>query len=178
MKKYILTVTLIAAFASACTLNMGTPANNGVSNSNSPTNNNTAVTKIEKSTATDAGKNTKETSTKSEDTANSGQNSERVEFAAGKTETSLTRTIPADGSIDFVFNARSGQRMQYSVNYQNGSDTDIEAFLTEPGSQDISNTSAANENNEFMIKKTGDHRITVNNKTGNDVTVDFGLSIK
>ena len=157
---------------------MGTPANNGVSNSNPPTNTNTAMVKTEKSTATDAGKNTKETSTKTEDSASSGQKPERVEFAAGKTVTNLTRTIPANGSIDFVFNARSGQRMQYSVMYDNGSDTDIEAFLTEPGSQDISNTSAANENNEFMIKKTGDHRITVNNKTGNKVSVNFGLSIK
>jgi len=107
-----------------------------------------------------------------------GQKSERVKFAAGKTDGSFTRTIPAQGSIDFVFNARSGQRMQYSVIYENGSDTDIEAFLSEPGSQDVANTSAANENNEFMIKKTGDHRITVNNKTGNKVTVQFGLSIK
>ncbi len=172
MKIYILTATLLAAFASACTVNMGTPANNGVANSNPPTNN-TSAAKTGKSTATDA----KETSTKTEDPANSGQ-SERVEFAAGKTVTNLTRTIPANGSIDFIFNARSGQRMQYSVNYENGSDTDIEAFLTESESQDVSNTSAANENNEIMIKKTGDHRITVNNKTGNEVSINFGLSVK
>lgn len=171
MKTYILTVTLLAALAPACTVNMGTPANNGGSSSNPPSNNSTAA-QPGKSTAADAGKTTKETST------SSGQTPERVEFAAGKTVTNLSRTIPANGSIDFIFNAQSGQRMQYSVNYDNGSDTDIEAFLTEPGSQDVSNTSAANENNEYMIKKAGDHRITINNKTADEVTVNFGLSIK
>ena len=175
MKIYILSAILLAAFASACTVNMGTPASNGVSNANSPTSNAAAPGKTEKSTVTDAEKNTQ---TKTETSSETSQNSEIVEFESGKTVTNLTRTVPANGSIDFVANARSGQRMQYSVIYDGGSDTDVEVFMTEPGAQDITNTSAANENNEFMIKKTGDHRITVNNTTGNKVSVKFGLSIK
>lgn len=178
MKIHFLTVILLAAFASGCTINMGeTTANKGVSNTNAPTND-SAVVKAEKASTTDVEKNTKNNSSKAESSMETGQNSERVEFAPGKTVTNLTRTIPANGSVDFIFNARSGQRMQYSVIYDSGSDTDIEAFLTEPGQQDISNASAANENNEFMIKKTGDHRITVNNTTGDKVSVQLGLSIK
>lgn len=178
MKKYILTVSLFAAFASACTINMGTPANESVSNSNSPSGSNAPV-KTEKSPATETSKEiSKDTSTKSEEPTNAGQKPERIEFAAGKTLTNLTRSIPANGSIDFVVNARSGQRMQYSVIYDDGADSDIEIFLTEPGLQDISNTSPANENNEFIIKKTGDHRITVNNTTGKSVNANFGISIK
>lgn len=176
MKKQ-LGIIIIFAFSTACTFNMGTPANNGVSGSNPPAAN-TAPVKTGQSTAPEAGKNTETASTKTEEPASSGQKPERIAFSAGKTDASLTRTIPANGSVEFVFNAQSGQRMQYSVMHGNGSDTDVEAVLTEPGSQDISMTSAANENNEFIIKKTGDHRVTVSNKTGNKVTVDFGLSIK
>lgn len=178
MKIYILTVTLLFAVASACTTTPGTPANNGVSNSNSPANDKVAGVKPEKSPAANEEKKTNNTTTKTEKPADSTQPPERVQFAAGKTETDLTRTIPANGSIDFVLNAQSGQRMQYSVIYDKGSDTDIEVFLTEPGLQDIAKSSAANEPNEFMVKKTGDHRITVNNTTGNKISVRFGLSIK
>ena len=123
-------------------------------------------------------KNTKNTSSKTDEPTASGQKPERVTFAAGKTETTLKRTIPANNSIEFVANARTGQRMQYSVIYDSGSDTDIDLFLTEPGLQDISNTAAANEPVEFMIKKTGDHRFTIQNKTGKKVDVNFGLVIK
>ena len=181
MKIYISALFVLAAFAQACTTNTLTPANNGVSNTNSPINNSAVVVKTENSPAANAEKNIKNTATKTEKSTTSGtsgQNPERVQFAAGKTDTDLKRDIPANGSIDLIFNARSGQRMQYSVNYENGADTDIETFLTEPGLQDISNTSAANENNEFMIKKTGDHRITIQNKTGKKVNIDFGLSVK
>ncbi|HYE13212.1 MAG TPA: hypothetical protein VD968_02095 [Pyrinomonadaceae bacterium] len=174
MKLLLLTVTLLTAFVSACTVDTATPANNGVSNSNAPTSSNAAAVKTEKTPAAGA---ENATSTNNNKSLESGQNSERVQFAAGKTETTLTRTIPANNSIDFVLNAQSRQRMQYSVIYDDGSDTDIEVFLSEPGSQDISKTSDANQNNEFIIKKTGDHRITVQNKTGNKVTVQFGVVI-
>lgn len=176
MKRYILALFALAAFAQACATNSGSPANvNNVSNANSPSINSAAVVKNANAPAANVEKNT---TTKTDKSAVSGQKPERVEFAAGKTETHLKRAVPANGSIEFVFNARSGQRMNYSANYDGGSDTDLELFLTEPGLQDISNASAANEPNEFIIKKSGDHRITVQNKTGKKVNLDFGLVIK
>jgi hypothetical protein len=102
---------------------------------------------------------------------------EEVRFPKGKTNVNLTRTIKANGSIEFTFHARKGQRMVYSANY-NSDNEDIELFLTEPASQDISSESVANEPNEFIIKKPGVHRVTVNNKTRKRVSFDFGLTIK
>lgn len=173
MKRHIFALFALAAFVPACATNSGTPANSAVSNANSPTSNN-AVAKTENSPADNA---EKKTLPKTEKSSETGAKSERVSFAAGKTEAHLKRTIPANGSIDFVANARNGQRMEFSANYDKNPE-EVELFLTEPGLQDISASGAANEPIEFTIKKTGDHRITVNNKTGKPVNVDFGLLIK
>lgn len=173
MKRQILALFALAAFAPACATNTGAPANSAASNANSPTNNN-AVAKTANSQAANA---EKKTSPKPEKSLETGANSERVSFAAGKTEAHLKRTIPGNGSIDFVANAKSGQRMEFSANYDKDPE-EVELFLTEPGLQDISASGAANEPIEFTVKKTGDHLITVNNKTGKPVNVDFGLFIK
>lgn len=168
---------LTAAGFSACTFNVGTTPNSA----NSP--NSTNMANNAAPSTTKAGEQTAKSGDEKTDSVKKaeqpgGEKPERIQFAAGKTDTSLTRTIPANGSLDFVFNAQSGQRLQFSVMYENGSDTDIEIFLTEPGMQDISQSSAANENTEFIIKKTGDHRITVNNTLDKPVTATLGVSIK
>jgi hypothetical protein len=172
MKRHILALFAFAAFAPACATNSGSPANSATSNANSPTNN--AVAKIENSPAANTEKKALPKTEKSSETESK---SERVSFAPGKTEAHLKRTIPANGSIDFVANAKSGQRMEFSANYDKNPE-EVELFLTEPGLQDISVSGAANEPIDFTIKKTGDHRITINNKTGKPVNVDFGLFIK
>ncbi len=43
--------------------------------------------------------------------------------------------------------------------------------------QDISLTSGPKEPNEFVIKKTGDHRLTVNNTTKKKITITLYLDI-
>jgi uncharacterized cupredoxin-like copper-binding protein len=118
-------------------------------------------------------------SAKPASTGSSATNAEEeIQFPKGKITVNLKRTINANGSIDFTFHARKGQRMVYSANYNSDKNEDLALFLTEPDSQDISSESAANEPNEFIIKKSGYHKVTVNNKTRKKLTFDFGLTIK
>jgi hypothetical protein len=103
-------------------------------------------------------------------------NRERVRFAKGKTSTTLTREIPADGWIDLIINAKKGQAMGFTVGYD-FKNSDIQAYLTEPGLQDISLSSGPKKTNEFVIKKTGDHYITVKNTTQKKITMTLYLNI-
>jgi len=88
----------------------------------------------------------------------------------------LTREILPNGSIDFIINARKGQTMDFTVGYD-FKDSDVEAFLTEPGSQDISLSSGPKAPNEFVLKKTGDHNLTVKNTTKKKITITLYLDI-
>lgn len=109
---------------------------------------------------------------------NSSDNSpsERVQFKKGESSAMLTREIPANGSIDFIINARKGQTMDFTIGYD-FKDSDVEAFLTEPGLQDISLSSGPKAPNEFVIEITGDHRLTVNNMTQKKITITLYLDI-
>ena len=100
--------------------------------------------------------------------------SERVQFPQGATDVSLERTVKANSTYDFILNIRKGQRMVFSFD---GSDK-LGMFLTEPGLQDISLESGPGEPNEFVVKKTGDHRITINNQSGKPMKFTLGVFIK
>jgi hypothetical protein len=102
---------------------------------------------------------------------------EIVRFAKGATSANLTRTIAASGSIDFIINAKKGQKMDFTVGYD-FKDSDVEAFLTEPGLQDISLTTGPKKPNEFVLKNTGNHRLTVNNTTAKKITITLYLDIQ
>jgi hypothetical protein len=102
---------------------------------------------------------------------------ETVRFAKGATSTTLTRTIAASGSIDFIINAKKGQKMNFTVGYDS-KDSDVEAFLTEPGLQDIALTTGPKKPNEFIVKSTGNHRLTVNNTTAKKITITIYLGIQ
>jgi hypothetical protein len=112
----------------------------------------------------------------SSNTSSDNLGGERVRFAKGETSTTLTREIPANGSIDFIITANKGQTMGFTVGYD-FKDSDIQAFLTEPGLQDISLSSGPKKPNEFVIKKTGDHRLTVNNMTRKKITMTLYLNL-
>lgn len=103
--------------------------------------------------------------------------SETVRFAKGATSATLTRTIAASGSLDFIINARKGQKMDFTIGYDYN-DTDIEGFLTEPGLQDISLTTGPKNPNEFILKRTGNHRLTVKNTTAKKITITLYLEIQ
>lgn len=108
--------------------------------------------------------------------ASFGQKTERVKFDKGATEGTFTRTIPAEGSMDFVINAKAGQYMDYTPAYDLKKN-DIQAVLTEPNLQDVSQTAKIDERNVFAINTSGDHRLTVNNMTRKSVTFTLYLSI-
>lgn len=100
---------------------------------------------------------------------------ERVRFARGATSTVLKRTLSADdGVITFVVNARKGQRMHFTVE---GAE-DIGVSLSVPGAQDAELESGTGEPNEYRIVKTGDHYITVVNRTGKKANITLRLGIK
>lgn len=102
---------------------------------------------------------------------------ETVQFAKGKSEAHLKRTLGAIGSITFDFVAKKGQRLNYSVNY-GGTNSDIEVFLTEPNSQKEVSRSWANEPNELQLNTSGSHKVTINNTKNKAVPIDFGIVIE
>lgn len=180
MKKRYLAIFFALSLASACTFNVSTGSNSAsapasnTSSSSTPADNKTAAASPASNSAT-APKKEAEADKKTESTSSSG-NSVRVQFAKGETSTMLTKDIPANGSVDFLINAQKGQRMEYTVGYD-FKDSDIEAFLTEPGLQDISLSSGPKEPQQFDVQKSGDHRLTVNNTTGKKVTITLYLDI-
>lgn len=175
--KYLsLILTLAAVGSAACTFNVGTtptaanaPAANTANSAPFPSN--AAVN-------TAAAPKKEETAKKTEPVPNSSSDKGvRIQFAKGETSTFMTKDIPAKGSVDFLMNVQKGQTIGYTVGYD-FADTDVEAFLTEPGSQDISQTAGPKEPQEFSVSKSGDHRLTVNNTTGKKITVTLYLDIE
>jgi hypothetical protein len=102
---------------------------------------------------------------------------ETVRFAKGATSTTLTRTISASGSIDFIINAKKGQKMDFTIGYD-FKDSDVEGFLTEPELQDIALRTGPKNNNEFEVIKTGNHRLTVHNYTKKKTTITLYIGIE
>lgn len=116
-------------------------------------------------------------SAKSSPSGSSNPNAVRVQFAKGETSAMITKDISGNGSVDFLINVRKGQKLEYTVGYD-FKDSDIEAFLTEPGLQDISHSSGPKDRQEFKVQKTGDHRLTVNNTTKKKVTITLYLDVE
>lgn len=171
MKKImILGAIALSGLAMGCTVNMGSPNTNTAA---APADNKTAANQTT-SPKTDAPAKRPETSTAKPATSDK---SERVQFGSGKTDGSWTRDIPAGGAIDFVIGAKKGQTMGYEVGYD-FNDKDVEAFLTEPGSQDISQQTGPKERNEFAIAKNGDHHLRVTNTTNKKITITLYLDIE
>lgn len=81
----------------------------------------------------------------------------------------FTRDIAANGSYDFVISAKRGQKLGLQIGYE-GRASNIQGYLSEPGLQDLALSVPAESRKEFAVKKTGDHRFTVVNKTGKTIT--------
>jgi hypothetical protein len=106
---------------------------------------------------------------------------ESVRFGAGKSDAQVKRSIGANGSIEFTFNARKGQRLTYSINYDINSKglnrEDLRVEFKEPGSGEYADSGFADEPNEHTIKTGGSHRIKVTNTTGRKLSFEFGIAI-
>lgn len=107
-----------------------------------------------------------------------GSSPEEIQMPAGKTNVNVKRTVNANGSIEFTFHAKKGQRVVLSANTTSGNNSDLELSVTELDSQDISESAFANEPVEFKIKTSGFHNVVINNTTSKKISFDFGLYIK
>ena len=109
-------------------------------------------------------------------TSVSDSDGERVKFNVDENSASLTRDIPANGSIDFIVNAKKGQKLGIQMGYESKA-SDIKGFLSEPGLQDVSLSLGPETRKEFVVKKAGDHRLTVANNTGKKITFTLYVDI-
>jgi hypothetical protein len=102
---------------------------------------------------------------------------ERVRFAKGQSSTNLTRNIPANGEIQFLINAKKGQKMEYEVGYDfRGSD--VQVFLFDIASNEIVADSEAGLVESFVVRKSGDTSFVVRNKTGKRIQIRLYVDIQ
>lgn len=109
--------------------------------------------------------------------SSSNPNTVRVQFARGETSTSMTKDIPANNSVNFIIGMKKGQKMNFTVGYD-FKDDDIYTALYEPNTKDVTLSSGPKEPQEFDVKMSGDHRLTVTNSTGKKVTITLYLDIE
>ena len=102
---------------------------------------------------------------------------EKVQLKAGGEGKSLTKTLAPDSSLEVTFKANSGQTISYTAGYD-FKDSDLSVYLGKIGFDEVLKSSGPKEPNEFIIKKTGDHRLTVNNTTKKKVTITLYLDIE
>lgn len=181
MKKHYLAIIFALTLTSACTVNVGTgnsnttaptsnantanATNSAPSNANSTANTATAPKKEE----ADATKKAEPTETKSA--------GERIQFAKGETSTSVTKDIPANGSVDFLINVKKGQKMGFTVGYD-FKDSDVNYALYEPDTKNVTMSAGPKEPQEFEVKMNGDHRLAVNNTTNKKITITLYLDVE
>lgn len=115
MNKNILTAILFAAFASACTVNMGDTANTTAANTNQPSNSTTAAANTEKTATSPATTKKTETDTSQKPADIDTKSEEQIQFPKGETDVTLERTIAPEGNKIFLFNVRKGQTLWFKV---------------------------------------------------------------
>ena len=124
MKIHILGVILLAAFASACTINMGTPTDTASANSNQTSSSDDSsdisaepTANPEKPSAETKTKTAKESESETPEESSEPvlEENEQIQFSKGKTDTTLERTIAPNGSKMFLFNAKKGQTLWFKV---------------------------------------------------------------
>jgi len=160
----------IAVSITGCTFNLGDSANAPAANTPPP-----AANKPANATNTAAGPKKVAAGSKHPDTTSAVKpGTTRVQFEPGETSTYVTKDIPANGSLNFVFNVQKGQTVDYTVAYD-FDDSDITVYRGEPGDQDSSIPSAPKAPQSFVVKRSGDHRVEVTNTTKKSVTVTLYL---
>ena len=102
---------------------------------------------------------------------------ERIEFARGETSASVTKDIPANSEVGFLFNVKKGQTINYTVGYDFKA-SDIIAYLGEPGDQDASIPAVSKAPQTFVVKKSGDHFLSVRNTTKKKITITLYLDVE
>lgn len=100
---------------------------------------------------------------------------ERVKFAPGATSATLKRVVSGNsGTITFILYAKKGQLMNFTVD----GNADLGISLSDAGSQDALLEGAPGDPNEYQIAKTGDHFITVVNRSNRKANFTLRVVIK
>ena len=87
---------------------------------------------------------------------------ERIKFAKGKSSITLKRFVSGNaGTITFILSAKKGQIMNFTIDGK----ADLGISLSDAGAQDAILESEPGEPNEYQIAKTGNHYITVVNRS-------------
>lgn len=177
-KTLILGLVTFAVLISGCSFNVST-GTNSATNSATPVANSSPTTEKAANASNTAAAPKKEEadSNKKTESAPTSGNSVRVQFAKGETSTSVTKDIPAKGSVDFLINVKKGQKMGFTVGYD-FNDNDVNYALYEPDTKDVTMSAGPKEPQEFEVKMNGDHRLTVNNTTGKKVTITLYLDVE
>lgn len=172
-KSLILGLIVITGLFSGCS----SPVSNGTNSTNAPVANttNTAPATAENKTANTT--NTAVAKKSDSDSSPVKPSTTRVQFGKGETSTTVTKDIPANGIVDFVFNVKKGQTVEYTVGYD-FNESDLQIYLGEPGDQDTSISSSPKVPKTFVVKKSGDHRLEVTNKTNKKVTITLYMDIE
>lgn len=182
MKKHYLAIIFALSLTSACSVNIGT-GNSNTTAPNSTTNTanttNSAPSNAENKPANTATAPKKEEAdaTKKAEPTESKSAGERIQFAKGETSTSVTKDIPANGSVDFLINVKKGQKMGFTVGYD-FNDNDVNYALYEPNTKDVTMSAGPKEPQEFDVKMNGDHRLVINNTTKKKVTITLYLDVE
>lgn len=101
---------------------------------------------------------------------------ERVRFAPKTSSIVLKRTLSADvgtGNTTFIVNASKGQLMKFDVQGPKG----IYVDLSVPKAHDPELQSESGKSNEYKVVKSGEHYITVVNRTGKKAPFTLTLQI-
>ncbi len=179
-KSLILGLIVIAGLMTGCTFSASTGTNSTSATIANTTN--SAPATAENKTANTvntaaAPKKEADTAKKTDAKPSESKSESRVQFAKGETSTSVTKDIPANGAVDFLFNIKQGQTVGYTIDYD-FKESDITAYLGEPGDQDTSIPVRPKVPQKFVVKKSGDHRLEVTNTTKKKATITLFLDVE
>ena len=170
MKKLTLTAIIFAALASACTVNMGTPANTTAANTNQASGSSGSPANTEKTktqTKTETAKKT-ETDTAKKPSEIDTDGEEQIQFPKGATDTTLEKTIAPNGSKMFLFNAKKGQTLWFKVT-ENTNQLEVDFNK---------NSVQLGEEVRQSLNASGDWAIYVNNPSDKPLTYKLWIGIE
>lgn len=167
MNKNILLAVLFAAFASACTVNMGTPSNTtATANTSQPSSSGGSPANTAKPGASPAAETKPETSKKSSGVDEFGR--EKIQFPKGATDTTIERTIAPNETRTLLFNAKKGQTLWFKVT-ENTNQLEVDFNK---------NSVQLGEEVRESLNASGDWAIYVNNPTDTPLTYKLWIGIE
>lgn len=166
MKRNILTVILFAAFASACSVNVGSNANTTAANTNQTNSSENSAANTAKPAASPAAEKKTETSASKPNIDKDGN--EHIQFSKGSTDTTIERTLAPNDNKILLFNAKKGQTLWFKATE---STNQLEVDFNK-------NSVKLGEEVRQSLNASGDWAIYVNNPTDKPLTYKLWIGIE